>query len=320
MKDKNILFITYDLSGYYNCIHEELIKQFANVDYYNMANLKFKYKNAFQKTYSGIYKLITKKKLKNYYKLQPILNETQGKKYDYILIVRPDLFFDSQLKKLKNKTENFIAYYHDSINNITRKKEVIHFFDKVYSYEKKDVTDYNLEFIPNFIYLNSYSKNTNFKYDLFTIMSCDYRMSLLNNLAKELQKNKISYQFLVQHDKPKKSDLITYITTRKNNQEVLELINNSKILVDIHKYNTQQGLTFRVFESLFFNKKLITSNQDIKNYSFYNPNNILIIKEGEEISIPANFLNTAYTPVPKEIYLKHHHTTWISTVLNLKPY
>ena len=86
------------------------------------------------------------KKLKNYYKYQSLINEVKNNSYDITLVVRPDLFFDTQLSSLKNTTNYFVAYYHDSINNIKRKSEVIHFFDKVYSYEKADVENYNLEF------------------------------------------------------------------------------------------------------------------------------------------------------------------------------
>jgi len=40
MTDKKILFITYDLSGYYDAIHDELNTQYKHVDYYNIASLK----------------------------------------------------------------------------------------------------------------------------------------------------------------------------------------------------------------------------------------------------------------------------------------
>ena len=154
MKNKSILFITFDLSGYYDCITDELKSTFKKVDYENTSKLKYKYTSIFQKIYSSLYRLFTGLKLKNYYKTQPIIEKYRDKKYDYILIVRPDIFFDSQLLELKKMTPNFIAYFHDSINNIPRKKDVIQFFDKVYSYEKKDVKDFNLNFITNFIYLN----------------------------------------------------------------------------------------------------------------------------------------------------------------------
>lgn len=316
MKDKRILFITFDLSGYYDSIREELSNQFMYVDYHNTAYLKFKYEHIFQKIYAFFYKIIKKRKLKNYLKLQPIIKATENKTYDYILIVRPDVFFDSQLLKLKSKTENFIAYYHDSINNIPHKKNVIHFFDKVYSYEKKDVNDYNLNFLTNFIYLKDEERKSNeTTLDAFTIMSKDYRFETLSNVATFLKRKNINYKFLVQSDKEQSSDIIEFITQRKNNSQVLEYLKQTKIIVDIHKYGVQDGLTFRVFESLFLNKKLITTNKDIKTYDFYNPNNIFVIENIANIDIPDNFFKTSYEAIPENIYKKYHYKNWIKKIL-----
>lgn len=317
MKDRKVLFITFDLSGYYDNISKGLSEHFTDVEFHNMAFIKFKYKNIIQRLHSTLYKMFKKQKLKNYYKLQPIIASTEGKTYDYIIIIRPDLFFDSQLLKLKSRTKHFIAYYHDSINNIVRKKDVIHFFDKVYAYEKKDVHNYNLNFLANFIYLDNYPSNSTIKYDGFTIMSKDYRFETLKKVASFFKENNISYSFLVQSDKEQpKSNSVTFITKRQNNKQVLEHINTCKFIVDIHKYGIQDGLTFRVFESLFFEKKLITTNADIKTYEFYNPNNIHVIEPNTEVNIPIDFFTKPYESVPQEIYQNYHYTNWIKTVLS----
>src|SRR3546814_2292419 len=50
---------------------------------------------------------------------------------------------------------------------------------------------------------------------------------------------------------------------------------HSKVLIDVH-HGEHQGLSFRVFEALSFGKKLITTNQQIRRYDFYHPNNISI--------------------------------------------
>ncbi|OBQ56498.1 hypothetical protein JJL45_13250 [Tamlana sp. s12] len=317
MKDKNILFITYDLSGYYKAIKNELKTHYYNVEYYNIASLKkYKYKHIFEKGFAAIYKVASKKKIKNYYQLQPIIDKTSSKTYDKIIIIRPDLFFDSQLKALKSRTDHFIAYYHDSISNIERKKEVVHFFDKAYSYEKKDVKDYQLEFLPNFIYLDDEPVIETPIYDAFTIMSDDYRLSTLEKLGRYLQKSNINYKFLVQSDKKTVSAQVTFVKERKSNKQVLNYLKKTKVIVDIHKYGIQDGLTFRVFESLYFEKKLITTNADIKTYDFYNPNNILVIDPNNAINIPEDFFSTPYEKVPSEIYQKYHYTNWLKTILS----
>lgn len=319
MKNKSILFITFDLSGYYDCINDELKANFESVDYENTSKLSYKYTSVFQKFYSFLYKIFTGKKLKNYYKTQPIIEKYRHKKYDYILIIRPDIFFDSQLSDLKNMTSNFIAYYHDSINNITRKKDVIKYFDKVYSYEKKDVNEFNLNFITNFIYLKKNIPTvSNFDQDTFTIMSNDYRKNTLKKLAKYLNHKGISSKFLIHtNKKPNEDDkLITYINERKDNAQVLEYLRKSKIIIDIHKFGIQDGLTFRVFESLYLNKKLITTNTDIKNYDFYNPNNIRIIPPNEPITIPDTFFTSPYEKIPNDIYKNYLFSSWIKEILN----
>ena len=319
MKNKSILFITFDVSGYYNCIHEELKINFKNVDYENTSLLTYKYTSIFQKIHSSLYKIFTGLKLKNYYKTQPIIKKYRNKKYDYILIIRPDIFFDSQLKELKKMTPNFLAYYHDSINNIPRKKNIIHFFDKVYSYEKKDVKDYNLNFLTNFIYLKPpVPKVTHFDQDAFTIMSNDYRKKTLTSLAEYLSNKDLSCKFMIHENKNQNEfeNMIFYINNRKNNTQVLEYLKKSKLIVDIHKYGIQDGLTFRVFESLFMNKKLITTNTDIKNYDFYNPNNIAIINSQGPILIPDLFFQTPYEKIPNKIYEKYLFSNWVNVILN----
>ncbi|MEZ9503035.1 hypothetical protein AB4154_10480 [Vibrio sp. 10N.286.51.B11] len=64
----------------------------------------------------------------------------------------------------------------------------------------------------------------------------------------------------------------------------IEKVSRSKVILDINK-GEQVGLTLRVFESLFFQKKLITNNTKVSELPFYNENNILIIDFGLPIDI-----------------------------------
>ena len=316
MEDKKVLFITFDKSGYYDGIYRELQGRYTHVDYFNTATFTYKYKNAAQKTYAFFYKLTTGKKLKNYYKCMDFVNKVSGCDYDITIIIRPDVLFDSQLEVLRKISKRFIAYYHDSINNIKRKKDVINFFDTVYSYEKKDVKDYNLTFITNFIYFDpAVVTNQPAEYDSFSVMSNDYRVATLKNVAAFFKQKNRSYEFYVMKDGDlPKEDLITYRNKRMDNAEVITHIEKARILTDIHKYGVQDGLTFRVFEAMGFHKKLITTNKDIVNYDFYNPNNIYVIEDIKNIAIPDSFFETPYVEVPQEIYNKYTVKTWVDTI------
>ena len=59
--------------------------------------------------------------------------------------------------------------------------------------------------------------------------------------------------------------------------------------------------------------KLITTNKDIKNYDFYNPNNIFVWDENTK-EIPDSFFELQYQELPKEIFEKYSLKTWIKTV------
>jgi hypothetical protein len=316
MQNKKALFITFDMSGYYDGIYDELKRRYDTVDYFNMAKISYKRKSVLEKIYIPLYKLFTGEKLKNYYKCTGVVDKAKKSRYDVALVIRPDFFFDSQLKALRESSDYLVAYYHDSTNNIKRKKDVIHFFDKVWSYEKKDVAGYGLAFIPNFIYFNdAYSGNDLIEYDAFSVMSNDYRIQVLRKVATFFRQKNHSYKFFVAVDEPKSDELLTFITKRMNNEEVIAEIKKARIIVDIHKFGVQDGLTFRAFEAMGFRKKLITTNADIETYDFYNPNNIFIIKDVKNIDIPDAFFTTPYEEIPEAVYKKYTVAAWLDTVL-----
>ena len=89
---------------------------------------------------------------------------------------------------------------------------------------------------------------------------------------------------------------------------VNEYIEKSNVLLDIHREN-QNGLSFRVFESMGLHKKLITTNSDIKNYDFYNENNILII-DSKKPEIPIEFIKKPYVEIPEKIISQYKVSDW----------
>ena len=76
----------------------------------------------------------------------------------------------------------------------------------------------------------------------------------------------------------------------------------------------QTGLTLRTMEALAFRKKLITNNQDIKRYSFYRKNNIYIIGEDREETLPA-FIESNYEEIPEEILMQYDVNSWYKKIM-----
>ena len=81
--------------------------------------------------------------------------------------------------------------------------------------------------------------------------------------------------------------------------------------------NGQEGLTLRVLEALFYSKKLITNNKNIKKYDFYNPNNIFIWGVDDEKNL-LNFINSDYITIEENILNRYSYDSWINRFINYK--
>ncbi|MEM6687370.1 MAG: hypothetical protein AAF617_16440 [Bacteroidota bacterium] len=112
------------------------------------------------------------------------------------------------------------------------------------------------------------------------------------------------------------ADYVDIITTQKSIQEVSNLIQKAKIIVEIQR-TEQVGLSFRIFEALGHRKKLITTNKDIVNYDFYHPQNILVVDENT-IEIPADFVTSEYVEIDDEILSKYKIENWVKPIFGLK--
>jgi hypothetical protein len=108
---------------------------------------------------------------------------------------------------------------------------------------------------------------------------------------------------------------VEIITKQRSIAEVSELIKDCKIIVEIQR-SEQVGLSFRIFEALGHHKKLITTNKDIVNYDFYNPQNILVVDE-DNIEIPVDFVSSSYVEIDEEILSKYRIEHWIKPIFNL---
>ncbi len=65
-------------------------------------------------------------------------------------------------------------------------------------------------------------------------------------------------------------------------EEVLNKVNDSNCIIEICQ-ESQKGATLRYFEAVSMNKKLLTNNQDIINFPFYNPQWMKIFSSVDEI-------------------------------------
>lgn len=100
--------------------------------------------------------------------------------------------------------------------------------------------------------------------------------------------------------------------------EYLEWTKQCGILLDIVQEG-QKALTMRVLEAVFLSKKLITNNADVVNYSFYHPNNILVLPNDREQNILneiRKFVDSPFVPYSPEIREQFSMEHWLKMFEN----
>ncbi|MBF4516559.1 hypothetical protein IRZ71_09395 [Flavobacterium sp. ANB] len=312
-----ITLISLDDWGFNNHIAISLKQKGHDVHHINFDKFEYKYPNPLYKIYNFILKTFFKKNLKTMHFGKKIIENLKeiGEFQDAILVIKGDFIDPKSILEFKKYGKKTIAYFNDNTHRCPKIVRVIPNFDKVFSFEKSDCEKYNLNFATNWIY-NAVPVvlNKPFEYKVFNIISNDKRLPILAKIADNLKANNISHKIFVYDRKFKrKTSTIEYITNHIPLSEVKEYIDNAQVLLDVNRRG-QIGLTFRVFESIGLHKKLITTNSDIANYDFYNPNNILIIDD-KNPEIPTSFFEKEYEKIPEEIFNKYTLEGWAENVI-----
>lgn len=322
MKQKTVLFLGRDFFGYEKII-KELIKTRLNynVIYLDKSNYEYSYKNIFEKIWSNLYlKNLYKKSLKDEKISEFIINDIKKieKKIDIIFWLRPIGTDDKLIKYIKKLNKKIIIHEWDSLSTLHGIEKYFNYFDKISTFDPLDAKKYNIDFLPNF-YIKSVEnkdqENEEIIYDVFTLVSYDYRFETLEKIAKYLKENNIIYKFIVySNEKNLKSEYLEIINEPISLEENYRYIEKSKALLEIG-HPMQKGLSFRAIDSLGMNKKLITNYKFIKDYDFYNKENIFIMENGDT-NIPINFIKSKYKEVDEKIKRRYSTSLWIEKIFS----
>lgn len=314
-----ICLISFDHWEYDKYIVDNLKEKGITATHINTGKFRYHYPTPFHRIYNFLNKVFFKRNIKKIKQREYILDEFKKLgKQDKILVVNPELIPADIHKKIKTFTAEYIAYLYDSSKRYPIEHLLDGIFDRIFSFDKDDVNKYGFLHITNYIYLEKKPLKTNFRYKLFMILSVDDRLPTLNKIAYKLDDLGVNYKIILV-SKHKPDNLNPNITWQKNILKLPELeqyMAESEIFMDIIRDN-QDGLSFRVFESLAWQRKLISTNKTIPEYSFYTPENILIIDK-DDIDISPDFLTIAYKPLPEAVYNQYTLDNWVNTVFELK--
>lgn len=328
LEGKKILLFFPEFFDYGKTICNKMQEMGAEVDYYDERAITSTLSKAFLKVSPSIFN-----KQSNKY-FEQILNEVKENNYDYILIVKCDMISEYVLSRMRKQFQHstFILYLFDSLKNIKYIEKKIRYFDKAYSFDRFDclknsaLTFRPLYFSDDFKQCEIQEENT---YDVCFIGTIHSdRFKIIKNLIE--QSEKLGFTFYTFNYLQSKSIFLLYKIFKPefwrankkmfsfhkmNMSEISNIVKHSKIILDIQHPN-QVGLTQRTIEMIGMNKKIITTNPDIRNYDFYDENNILVI-DRDHPTFEKNFFNTEYMPIKNEIYERYYLRNWILEVLQL---
>ncbi|MCY0978741.1 hypothetical protein PGH12_10360 [Chryseobacterium wangxinyae] len=314
-EEKVVLLITYDNWGFNQYIADALEKKNYKVKHINFHSFRYKYPSFYHKALNFFTKNFGIANLKHTHYNQIILDQIKDlKSIDTSIFIKADFLSKKTIRAVNEKSRQSVLIISDSINRYPKTKNVLSLFDKVFSFEKKDCEKFGLRFKTNFIYKTIDEIPAKFKFKVFNISSFDNRFPVIKKIAKALYEMKVYSKIMIFTSKENNEPYLEFskkpISIDENNQLLIE----SEIMLDVSR-NGQEGLSFRVFESLGLKKKLITTNKDIINYDFYNPENIFVIADLDNIMIPQSFFENAYVPVSEQILNKYLIENWVDELV-----
>lgn len=317
-----ICVISFDFFNFDQNIVLELKRKNIQADHIDIAQFKYKYSSVFDRITNFFNKLIFKKNIKKIEMEKHVLSHFNNQEqYDTILVIRPDWLTKQTHLEIKKHTNKYISYLYDSCTRFPIDYLLDdNVFDEIFSFDLDDCQKFGFNFITNYIYIDKKEiKEHETNKNVFIIISVDERLPFLNNLANHLSEQNIDFKFIV-IGKRKPKDINPNIIYSKKHIFLEDLQNdleNSKVFLDLIRHG-HNGLSFRIFEALAMQRKIITTNQSIRQYDFYNPNNILILDESKPININPDFFTTPYEPLSEEMYHKYTIENWVKTVFKLE--
>lgn len=324
-----LLLIMPKFFNYPQLITEELNRMGYEVDFFDDRPST----NAWVKAAIRINKKLIQTYIKRYF--DEVMKTVSSKKYDVVFLISGQSlsFSEDMIAHIKEfqLQAKFVLYQWDSQTNFPYIKRVQHFFDKCYSFDRKDTEETpTLNFLPLFysrVYEELGAKNKkDFKNDFCFIGTAHPKKYKFINMMSEQLKAVYPKQFIyfffpspivyfyrkVMNKELRGAKYSEFHFEPLTGQKMNDVYETSRCVLDSAQAG-QLGLTIRVLEALGAKKKLITTNKDIVNYDFYRPENIYVY-EGH-IDLDNVFFKEEYKEVDKEIYEKYSLRSWLKKIV-----
>lgn len=334
MRKKSIIIVIPVHFELYKDLILSLQKVGLEIIFLFVTDRPFKYKNIFERLKSFVHKnLLSEKDFKKHLifnreneNLVRLLNKID-EPVDYALIIRSDLLGIDTLSLIKNKVSKMVAYQWDGLNRFPSVFDRIGLFEKFYVFDNTDYEEYrhtydNLLLTTNFYFETIQIDEVRVKPKsvCFVGSYLENRMSYIEELTEFLKKENFDVDVKLLCTKEKmiekyKDSGIDFISEPLTYGEMVQHVQKYEALLDFDNSAIHQGLSFRVFEALFYKKKIITNNVLIKGFDFYHPNNVFIWNNDNLFRLK-EFLDKPMVKIDQHIVDKYSFNNWIKRALD----
>lgn len=332
MKPTVILAVPY-MYGLDVCIEKNL-----NHHGYNVINLCYDdrdshYPHLGSRLLNFYHKTVTKngdyKKRLKFIRYQAEINrklaELGGRKAEYALCIRANIYPKKIIAQIREHSEFCVNYQWDGVDKFPDIFEYLPYFDRFFVFSPEDAVkyaQYDFQAISNFYFDYPVQAAAEGKDALYFLGGYEAnRASATKRFIKEARKQHLPLDFYIycKDDRAKKNfgtEGVTYLNRSSvlSFAQNLEKVRSCRAVVDFVQYENY-GLSFRAFDALHYDKKLITTNGVIRKYDFYRPENVFVW-DGKNLDGFAEFMAVPYQPVPSEIKQQYSFKGWLNKVFD----
>ncbi|WP_262249596.1 hypothetical protein [Parapedobacter soli] len=285
---------------------------------------KFKYKDRFQRLQSFFFReILGDRSYKTKLKFEASRDRLEEKLdalsvADYALIIRPDVYPIEFIKRLRTKVKKLIGYQWDGLDRFPDVYDYIGLFDRFFVFDGNDLT------VPLVLPITNYApvalcRNLHdeaLQSDVYYSGSYEkQRIDELGHIIQDCRSLGLKVKYRLHYKKT--IDLPYGLKTTTKSvayDENVRYAYNTKVILDLRN-PVHDGLSFRFFEALLFDKKVITDNPRAMEYDFYHPDNIFI-RNNSGVDELYEFIEKPYRPLPMAVKEKYSFRNWLHYALD----
>ena len=342
---RRILFIAPSYMNLYKDIIEEMQKQGYNVDYIAEATFKDDPDNIRGNVkYGSFFVSKDRFKQKNRSRWKKLLAQSEYlKAYDYLVVLDGQSVDGCVFDILKERNNNIycVNYLFDTTYGVYKFQNNFCRFDKVFSFDPVDVKKYGLNYLP--IYWVPCSKDEKYHYGIFGLGALSQpRFLLFDKLERLCKENGITYYLkllsnmnigntylyaircfyrrLIGQGK-NNIPLSTYHSHLLTNQGLTPslfraYIASADVVIDTSAPH-QQGMTARFMWALGTGKRVITSNQEVKNTEFMSDRIFIYTESSQDRELLEFICSSDSSSEKKTAFEKYRIDNWLKTILDI---